>query len=1152
MRTPQSPHQGYGPDRDMVAYWPSSADFAPNSQDLNGGSSASQRKLQNVQTAIPNQASIFNPNHGGYDGSALKPGALSLNNASHYWYAPAADSPGDHVYLTGTRPWTLAFWYDLNSSPATQTLIEYSVRSNITLTAQCSPLVVQFRPSASSGYGNFVMRFDASVGDQNNTLISPEVPARGWLAISRYVSIAEQTKIRWHYNGVFLSEGTDSSVATTTVGSSTSTGWVLGGSRRYGTGGLTNTARFFADGKIEEIALWGKQLDELALQSLYARCLQPWDDSALIASGQHSTRYKVEIEDADGNFVDVSDMNGMDHLVAVTISETVDDPVATASITLRRRLGKHADLSPYNTDLAVSSVIGLRRQIRISRAITPVMWRLQGWEWKVRFEGFIDDYSMSDAEIELSCSDKTAPLNDTFIVEPRSYVFQPTAKPLEEHLQQLIDDYEPALRRRQNGGAPGASVDVVGYRGGKPTVITPGGNSFTPLFLDNEFDLRYNDVSSGTLLGALQTQVDLIGADLRFRYRELDNNYQLTAYTPKRTRQLAVESTSGGSGPVKVVTYEPHGLFIGATVGRSGTASHNFLGTVASVFGPYIFYVGSLSTTPHNSTHPVSVGTVTFTNNIVLQASDILEIDPAQSSVANIRNHAVVRFARAESTFTAFATVYRDSNIVFADFLGGGWLPNIDPDGNGFSFTIEGSGAANVDGTYTGLQSGADRVFSLEDNPSGSGSSATGLFSTNKIVFREVVSTSTPSINEYGLMPVAIYEGSTLAINTQEEAQRLADALIDDLSEPTLDVTIKTRPLPVELHDVMRLPSAAKGQWTDALDSAIVSITEEVSDGIASATYGLRHNKPSRGVHWTRRMRSDPIKPAAPIIGADDIEELSDHIETNGVAGGVVLDFGRQIGGRDFQRTDMTLVWLGNSPDFIPTRSNLVASGRATRHEFSTDGHGGFLSPGTTYYVRYAVQDIFGNQSRISGFNGSGGTVRSVVPRFLNRPDAAMAVIPSTATSWNASPSTFTPLLMTKDDGTDSAAVSFDTFNSYTLASSLFQCRATGTYAVSVRQAWQRTNLKDGEAVVGRIEHLPSSLATPLGVYSLVTFDFNRTPPGTNATLQMCTLSAQVFCHSGDFLRVGWCNFSNACFPINTTTATNNYGFVSFALTAQR
>lgn len=1124
MRRFHKPFEGFVRDSDMAVYF--RLDDVPTVGGLFSETYYGTRELY-ASTDADAAPSIYDP-------QSLT-GAGSFDRADPNWYR--TETPlNDHQIFNGSggsTRWGAAFWYDFTTAATTGCVFEYGINTEAAGGTQNHAVGVYWSAASQA----FHMTWQDSSGDYY-TLGSGVVPASGLLGLD--VASANSIRLDWFHNGRQVSTATLSKFVGPNVASTSSARWSVGASVLYGTNysvpglGLT--------GRLDEFAVWGRALGAQRHQSLYGQSVRNWDEQDLIESRSQKVLSRVLIEDSAGVMQDMSCYDGMDWLVAADITEDVDNSTNTMKLTLRRRRGKFSDLSPLNTETEITSLLGLRRRVRLDRAVVPALHQIQGWEWETRFEGLISRWGADEHTMDIDVDDLGCSLEDAFIMDPRAYNYATVNKAGEAVQEQILDDYEPALKSA-------SSETTVGYKGfgagSRPRLYTEAGSSFTPQLLPSNFLLRFNDVQSGSVLNAVQAVTDQIGFDTRFRYHDPWSGTRLTSYSPRRDFEIPHRGITRLTPQTLQIDFlEPHGLSRDVPITVSGTASFDFSqGQVDQVLD-YYSLVARKSTASFAS-GTTTGGSVSFNYHLAVDADDVMEVSPAELEIGGIRNHAVVKYARmptpAEPLGLSLVSV--TSGILTMTTFDN--ISNVDIDGNGVPFTLSGgtAGSAVLNGTYSGHVVGSHTLIADVPNPSASNGSYSNNLPNLYIEtssFREYVSTASTSVAEYGLLPVAVYEGSNLAINTLAEAQRLADSLISDLSAPTVNMTLTMMNWPLELHDVLRLPSDPKGRWTGTLDVAIVGIRESYKSGDCYAEYDVRAQKPTRGTKWAARIIVDTFKPAVPNNYALDIlGQASDRLKL-----GSALKGARQIGlvrngiqRREMgRRHDQTRVWLSTgSAGFIPSQANLVGSFRGETMDLQWDGSGNALTPGTTYFMRMADVDIFGNVSQITGLgSASAATVPAFVPRFLDLTSSAQAVTGGTTTYLHG-PTYTTPFCTVE---------SYDNFGQYTPTSQLFQAQCDGIYNVSLTGTFITD--KVGVSLGFRVGRFNGSMAT-------LSFTNEQFTPsrGTGITFRS-TFDANVYCNSGDFMKVELADTNSGHNQIRCSTACSQFTQLNYSLIHQK
>jgi len=1067
---------------------------------------------------------------------------------------------GDHGLLSNSPEndsdgYSVQLAYDFSATPSRATVLEYGPGrfvDGVTDTLR-TPFRLTWDVTNS--------RFEFNWNDASNVrTFNIPAPTKGVLGLD---ITRRGGTLRAYHNGMLTSTASNSATLNTNVGSSFSSRWVLAGSVYSGSG--YSAPGMLLDGIIERVTVWRRPLGDDGHMAKYGQIVQPWDDTALLES--NTAKYAVKVEVADNqvppNWTDLTNFHGSDFVDSVSITESVDSVLATAKVSLFRRLGRYDDLSPLNQEQEVLGVLGLRKRIRIRRAMVPANWQIQGWEFKTRFDGYIDSVTMPEDKVELSCSDGLAPLQDAYISESRGYNYVAGAKSMEVVHRDLIDEYEPSLDRK---------ATLIGYRGYLPDTppinYTVCGTAYTAWFRPSSFQINYHDVSSGSVLSALSALTDQIGYGVRWKHHPPWDGFRLTSFAPPRNKTLLHrQSTTLSLTRIQVDCHEPHGLTLGSVATLSGKVDHNSGLTVSSILDYYRFVAeGSFTAAPTTET----AGTLTFDSNLRLREEDLLEIGAVSSAVDRIRNSCRVRINRKDQQVTRdLPTTTNDASdiltINFEDPTVS--FDHLDPDDQGITFTIETDAAetgnvVKMAGSYTGLVTGRRQITATIPTDSGvnTGSYPVGGINTvadgvtikfptitiQSEAFSEVVSTATASVQAYGLLPMAIFEGSNLAIDTETEAQTLADSVISDTAFPTYDVAFSTRVLPLMLHDVVQLPVLTKGRWTQPVNVALTAITEKYRSGQCVAEYGGRFDYPSLGLAWVSNIMDRNDRPSMTGVNTSQVDVsgvnfVSDHA-------GMIQYRRLTPRGIDATRYDRTEVWISRSASYVPSRGERALLVRGDSAHITHDSTGAPIVPGRQYYGRVADRDIFGNLTNITDIDAAAGTIAntlSTVVRFQGR-TANAKVVTSAATTFAANAVTFSVASMFQiDNGTDASAVSFDTYDSYSTATRWFRVPADGVVLASAQIPLVAA--KANAVCQGRFDHFNSS--------GSFLYSSDVTSAATIAAVSgvgsLC-MSETLTCSSGDYIQLKLRDTVGASSQVlGVTTASGTYGRVQYALVAQ-
>jgi hypothetical protein len=209
------------------------------------------------------------------------------------------------------------------------------------------------------------------------------------------------------------------------------------------------------------------------------------------------------------------------------------------------------------------------------------------------------------------------------------------------------------------------------------------------------------------------------------------------------------------------------------------------------------------------------------------------------------------------------------------------------------------------------------------------------------------------SIAKYGRRFMELGEATTSVIDTAVEAARLANAVLSDLMDPTVGVSVSFAPdFWLELGDRITLPSDGL-RWTTGPTLAIESIKHRFSGGSSRTAVTLRGKPAARRAGWL--VAEGRVVP-------DDVHQLTSH----NTVGSAALKADAIVGGGRITYADLRSkgalnqayeYHLSESSGFTCTSATLVGSGEQRSAEVSN------LVPGKTYYGR--IVPCSRNASRI-------------------------------------------------------------------------------------------------------------------------------------------------------------------------------------------
>lgn len=285
-------------------------------------------------------------------------------------------------------------------------------------------------------------------------------------------------------------------------------------------------------------------------------------DKALLTApnAARATYIKVEIDrTGSGAWVELNDWNGLDFVRAVRYREQVGSNAWAAVVRCALILQDsptRVSLSPLvaSSELNVGgTLIDCNKRIRISTSTVPI-GDAPGTYNEV-FLGRIDDWRLSDTEIEIACRDQTGHLQDRIIETEYEYGDDDpagaTANQLQEIIQNIIDDhYNIASDIAGTASAPRANDLSARTTDGSPVQLySVNGTAATPWnAADNTgWSLRRFIATKRPVWQWLTQLAEQIGYWIHYRWH---NGAGIDAFV------LVLESPDRGS-PSSVLTLDP-------------------------------------------------------------------------------------------------------------------------------------------------------------------------------------------------------------------------------------------------------------------------------------------------------------------------------------------------------------------------------------------------------------------------------------------------------------------------------------------------------------------------------------------------------------------------------------------------------------------
>jgi hypothetical protein len=240
---------------------------------------------------------------------------------------------------------------------------------------------------------------------------------------------------------------------------------------------------------------------------------------ASYASVARDVRARVFVDkNGAGSFVDLTTLEGYDFVEGISYDESVDAPVAAASIALHRSV-HDLSLSPlmsYSklnnpTTLPLTPTLHPGRSIYIETQVVPEGAPILSTSWVRVFDGYIDEVDPSGETLSIDARDKGARLQDAFIETEKEYGTL-AGRAMHLVMQDIITDH----------------FNILGL--GTVTLYTP----VSPTFLVYKY-LQ----DKVPVMDALVALADQIGWAVRYRWDAGTSAFRLTLYDINRENTTA-------------------------------------------------------------------------------------------------------------------------------------------------------------------------------------------------------------------------------------------------------------------------------------------------------------------------------------------------------------------------------------------------------------------------------------------------------------------------------------------------------------------------------------------------------------------------------------------------------------------------------------
>lgn len=1024
------------------------------SRPFTGGTTA----FISTATSMPARA-VYGPMFG----SAASVGSRLAGSDDYKWFygIPVAALDGD----TSSLQYSFGGWFNFDNGSGTVPLVSYSGEPPSPMTpARCERFGLYVNTNGALRYcydSTASTRWDYTVatlvgGQPYHIDVVTTGSLGGYRAVDIYLNAQrvfsttsiEEAPSAAHYTQCSLN---------------------IGASFRLGVSAMTP---YVGDGifRFSDVYVRNDAVDPAWIRQVYADGLRPWDEYAMLKGGNYRVEYRVLVEDQDGGWVDLSNHFGKNWVKECSTNEDVDSDNKRFTVKLHRWFGQNLDLALMNTNSrlnkdaadASEELLEARRKIRLETAMVPSSWVMNGWEWEIEADGFIDTLEWGGDEVQLDCVDRMAPLQDVFQIDPREYAYYDVVKNAEDHLQDLLDNNSPVV-------VTSAGTASYGYKGGAIKLYTPNSTGWA---------IRHDESPADFVLNNLNRIADQNAWDIRWKHYEAEGKPRLTYFDPNRVRQISVATVRNGGGYHFQCT-SPHGMRVGQAYSYNdsvGDAEHS--GYVDAVLDSHNF----ISTQTYTALASPTSSLITYGPCYSFDSKEVLDISRVNKTIQDVRNYIVCKFNRSPTTNSARFGPFHTYAMGGGGYggavcigLGQGLsfingdeftVSNLSPaiGGNtGYTFTVASVGLGRSDEAAVILRNGGIdqiKLYSAEPIP-GVVAHATSQycsFHSDIIKFQQQVSFSTTNINKYGLRPAQISEGSTTNIHSMQDAYKLTQRVLSDLQEPNISVEMKVKYFRhLELHDWLAIDADPFGRWTSRFTGAVTSIRHTLTPNGCTTELGLRYSAPTRGARAARRITVGPTRPGLPIrnFAPVALPGAATQQPQASVAGNksirVYVPPADGAGDERYRRVDHLEVHVSTATSgFIPNQNTLAGKFTGGYAEVTKLADGSDFSPGSTFYTKMRWVDIYGNPStwtsaspmRIQTLAGGEGAV------------AAIGVsTAATLTLISAPGATLIPF--DTDNGNDSLSITRDPLSRFTTSAtsasaSFFTMQTRGRYSVDV------------------------------------------------------------------------------------------------------
>ena len=308
-------------------------------------------------------------------------------------------------------------------------------------------------------------------------------------------------------------------------------------------------------------------------------------------------KVRVSVKNASGTFKDMTSFPEDDFVLSAQWQDDVDSVGQTATVALLRNIGNRSlaplhETSPLNKNFtpatAFSALVAVGREVKIEAALLPPFADSTSYveSWNEVFRGYIDTVDWAGDEMQLTCSDLSAKLRDTYIETQRTYAFAQGGSALkgcrifEASTAYVLNELVVPTQANINAHFYGVTVagttaatEPVWPTGGASTV-TSGGVTFTERgatsttagtavetvmqqIIDDTlgagvvtlntpvspaWSIRFYEQQRESILDAVSRLAEQIGWTCRYKWDSGSSTFKLTLSTPNRASTTAVRT----------------------------------------------------------------------------------------------------------------------------------------------------------------------------------------------------------------------------------------------------------------------------------------------------------------------------------------------------------------------------------------------------------------------------------------------------------------------------------------------------------------------------------------------------------------------------------------------------------------------------------